>query len=453
MKYDCEIRGSIRAVLSNLAVLFMTDSQTFSKSFDGLRQSHLFTKTRKQGPSDEVSKNAELLIRAGYLHKEIAGVYSFLPFGHRVMDRINTIIREEMNAIGGQEVLLSSLQDKNVWAQSGRWSDEEVDVWFKTKLKNDTDVGLGWTHEEPMTRMMKDHISSYRDLPKYTYHIQNKFRNEVRAKSGIMRTREFFMKDLYSFNIDQEEHDVFYEEIAQAYMRVFTRAGVGDLTYKTFASGGAFSKYSHEFQTISQAGEDIVYVSKEKEIAVNKEVFTDEVLSDLGLKKDELTEEKAIEVGNIFKLGTRFSEAIGLTYKDEKGKDKPVIMGSYGIGPGRLMGTVAEVLSDEKGLVWPRSVAPYDVHLIRLGESEKVVTQGDALFNTLLQNNTTVLYDDRDLRAGEKFADSDLIGIPVRVIISDKTIEEGVLEVVDRATGEKKLINESELLAQLKETV
>lgn len=415
----------------------------------GLRQTQLFTKTRKQAPSDEVSRNAELLIRAGYIHKEMAGVYSYLPLGLRVINKINTIIREEMNSIGGQELRLSTLQDKKSWSATERWNEDNVDVWFKTKLQNDTEVGLGWTHEEPITQMMRDHISSYRDLPAYPYQIQTKFRNEVRAKSGIMRTREFLMKDLYSFNLDQEGLDTFYEEAALAYMRVYSRCGIGDITYKTFASGGAFSKYSHEFQTVSDAGEDLVYVHEEKGIAINKEVLIDEVLADLDIKRDSLVEKKAIEVGNIFKLGTRFSNALGLTYKDAEGNEKEVVMGCYGIGPNRLMGTVAEVLADEKGIVWPRSVAPFAVHIVRLGDTEAVVTQADALFETLLNNNIEVLYDDRDLRAGEKFADSDLLGMPVRIVVSNTTVDQGTYEVVERATGEKRMQTEAELLEEL----
>ena len=424
---------------------------TITNNQNGLRQSQLFTKTRKQGPTDEVSRNAELLIRAGFLHKEMAGVYSYLPLGLRTINKVNALIREEMASVGGIELRFSTLQDKSTWEKTDRWSDENVDVWFKTKLQNGTEIGLGWTHEEPITKLMKDHVSSYRDLPFYPYQIQNKFRNEVRAKSGIMRTREFLMKDLYSFSRDTEEHATFYEAIALAYMRVFVRAGLGGITYKTFASGGAFAKYSHEFQTISEAGEDIVYVNEEQNIAINKEVFTDEVLADLGLKKEDCVEKKAIEVGNIFNLGTRFSDAHGLTYKNETGEDVAVVMGSYGIGPNRLMGTVAELWADEKGLVWPEIIAPYRVHLVRLGDSEKVVAEADALYATLLERGIDVLYDDREVRPGEKFADSDLIGLPTRVVISENTIKDEVIEVVDRKTGEKRLIKEEELLSDLTE--
>jgi len=414
-----------------------------------LRQSALFTKTRHEAPKDEVSKNAQLLIRAGYVHKEMAGVYSFLPLGLRALERVNTIIREEMQAIGGEEVLLSSLQDKAVWEATERWDSEDVDVWFKTRLQNEQELGLGFTHEEPMTRLAAEHVSSYRDLPRRVFQIQTKFRNEVRAKSGIMRTREFPMKDLYSFDRTQEELDAFYEEASAAYERVFARCGIGNQTYKTFASGGSFAKYSHEFQTLSDAGEDVVYVHEGTRIAINEEVYTDEVLADLGIEKSELTQATSIEVGNIFKLGTRFSEPLGLRYKDEQGVEQPVVMGSYGIGPSRLMGTVAEVCSDERGLVWPREVAPFVVHLVRLGGDERVVTEADSVYNTLSNAGIPVLYDDRDVRAGEKFADSDLVGMPIRVVVSGKTCEAGALEVKDRASGAVRMVECGALVAEL----
>ncbi len=420
-----------------------------------MRQSKLFTKTRKEAPKDEVSKNAQLLIRAGYIHKEMAGVYSFLPLGVRVMDNIKNIIRDEMNVIGGQEVFMSSLQDPELWKKTDRWNDEVVDVWFKSKLKAGGDIGFAWTHEEMITRIMSEYIRSYKDLPLYTYHIQNKFRNEVRAKSGIMRTREFFMKDLYSFSRTQEEHDKFYAESAETYMRVFNRLGIGDKTYKTFASGGAFTKFSHEFQTLSEAGEDIIYINEEKGIAVNEEVLADADLSELGVTREELEKRKSIEVGNIFSLGTKFSEALGLKYVDEAGEEKPIIMGSYGIGPARAMGTVVELLSDDKGIVWPEEVAPFKIHLVEIGGGdEKVQVYADELYKKFADTGIDVLYDDRDARAGEKFADSDLLGIPTRVVISKKTLEGGAdnnsgnnIERVDRKTGKVEMVSEAELFS------
>lgn len=410
-----------------------------------MRQSLLFTKTRKDAPKDEVSKNAQLLIRAGYIHKEMAGVYSFLPLGLRVLNKIIKIIREEMNAIGGQEVNLTALQDKKVWEESGRWSDDVVDIWFKTKLKNDTEVGLAFTHEEVLTKLMTEYLRSFRDLPAYVYQFQTKFRNETRAKSGIMRSREFLMKDLYSFSRTQEEHDEFYDKSQKAYMNVFERVGLGETTYMTFASGGSFSKYSHEFQTLTEAGEDAIYVHEEKGIAINKEVLTDEVLENLGVKKEDLVEKKAVEVGNIFPLGTKYSDIYDLNYVDEKGGKKPVIMGSYGIGPARVMGTVAEILSDENGLVWPKEISPFDIHLISIEDKEgNVKKEADKLYKRLSDAGAEVLYDDRDIRAGEKFADSDLIGIPVRVVISEKTLASESLEVKERKSGEVRMVSVGE---------
>ena len=322
-----------------------------------MKQSHLFTKTKKEAPADEVAKNAELLIKAGFINKEMAGVYSYLPLGLKVINKIQNIIREEMNAIGGQEVTLTALQEKATWEPTNQWDDAEVDVWFKTKLKNETELGLAVTHEAAMTKMLKGFVESYRDLPVNIYQFQTKFRNETRAKSGIMRTREFIMKDLYSFSKDEAEHNEFYEKTKEAYKNVFKRAGIGHLTYLTFASGGMFSKFSHEFQTITSAGEDIIYVDESKGIAINKEVYNDEVIANLGLNKETLVENRAVEVGNIFTLATRFSDALDLKYKTETGEEKSVFMGSYGIGPGRLMGTVVEVLSDDKGIIWPESIA------------------------------------------------------------------------------------------------
>ena len=413
-----------------------------------MRMSQLFTKTSKTAPADEVAKNAQLLIRAGFVYKEMAGVYAYLPLGKRVLDNIIQIIREEMNAIGGNEVSMTALQSRETWELSGRWDDEVMDVWFKTRLANGTELGLAPTHEEPLTKLMKNFISSYKDLPVYPYQFQIKFRNELRSKSGLMRGREFWMKDLYSFSRTQEEHDAFYEIVTEAYHKVYDRLGIGDITYKTFASGGSFSKFSHEFQTLSPVGEDIIYVHKEKRIAINEEVYTDEVLADLGVTREELTEEKAVEVGNIFTLGTKYSDALDLTFTDVDGESKKVIMGSYGIGPSRLMGLLAEHFADDKGLVWPESVAPYKVHLVSLGESGS--RQADELYDELNEQQIEVLYDDRNERPGVKFADAELMGMPWRVTVSDRLVESGQVELTNRTSGETKLLTVQELLAILK---
>jgi prolyl-tRNA synthetase len=411
-----------------------------------MRQSQLFTKTRKEAPSDEVSKNAQLLIKAGFINKEMAGIYGLLPLGLRVVNKITEIIRDEMNKVGGMEMQSTALQRKEVWDKT-RWSDEIVDNWFKTTLKTGTELGLAFTHEEPMTVMMKNFIHSYKDLPAYPYDIRTVFRNELRAKSGIIRGREFFWKALYSFSKNKEEHDAFYEKITQSYKNVFNRVGLGSSTYLTFASGGTFSKYSHEFQTLCDAGEDIVYISKEKNIAVNKEVYNDEVLADLGLSKDELVEGKAVEVGNIFSLGYKFSEPLELTYMDNEGKPAPVYMGSYGIGISRLVGVIAEHFADEKGLVWPEAIAPFKVHLIQLGNASE---QATSLYEELTQMGVEVLLDDRDAGAGAKFADADLIGIPHRVVVSEKSIAAGGYEYKKRNEGEAKIVSKEELLVLLK---
>ena len=416
-----------------------------------MRQSKLFTKTRREAPKDEVAKNAQLLIRAGFIHKEMAGVYAYLPLGLRVLENIKKIVREEMNKIGGQEMIMTSLQRKELWEQTDRWDDEKVDVWFKSSLKSGAEVGFGWSHEEPITDMMKNYISSYRDLPVFAYQFQTKLRNELRAKSGIMRGREFVMKDMYSYTTDEAAHKAIYDATTAAYLRIFERTGLGDRTFLTFASGGAFTQFSHEFQTLSDVGEDVIYLDRSKKIAVNKEVLTDEVLTQLDLKREDLEEVAAIEVGNIFSFGGTKSEQLGLLFKDEKGETKPVTLGSYGIGITRLMGTIVEVLSDDKGIVWPAEVAPYPVHLISIANGNAdVINEADRVYDLLIEHGIEVLYDDRDARAGEKFADADLIGIPKRMIVSEKTMSNASVEMVDRASGTTAMVPESSIMDALK---
>lgn len=413
-----------------------------------MRVSQLFTKTTRDAPADEVAKNAQLLIRAGYVYKEMAGVYAYLPLGRKVLENIIQVIREEMDAVGGNEISMTALQAAETWQASGRWDDSVIDVWFKTKLADGKELGLAPTHEEPLTKLMKTYIQSYKDLPVYPYQFQIKFRNELRSKSGLMRGREFWMKDLYSFSRTQQEHDAFYEKISAAYEKVFERLGLGENTFKTFASGGSFSKFSHEFQTLSPVGEDVIYVEKSKGIAINKEVYNDEVLAELGVSKDELEEATAVEVGNIFTLGTRFSDPLELNFTDEDGVSKPVFMGSYGIGPSRLMGLIAEHFADDKGLVWPEAVAPAKVYLVTIGDG-RVIDQANGLYDELMGRGIEVLYDDRDERPGAKFADAELLGIPYRVTISDRLIDEDKYEFTVRATGHTELLTREELLAKL----
>lgn len=418
-----------------------------------MRRSQSFIKTRKEAPADELAKNAQLLIRAGYIHKDAAGVYPLLPLGLRVVENIKNIVREEMNGLGGLELLMSTLQRKELWLQTDRWDDDKVDVWFKSQLKNGTEVGLGWSHEEQITQMMKDFIGSYRDLPVYVYQFQNKLRNELRVKSGVMRAREFIMKDMYSYSRTQEEHQAFYDKVSETYLRIYEKLGLGSDTFLTVASGGAFTQFSHEFQTVTEAGEDTIYLSREKKIAINQEVLTDEVLRQLGLSRDELQEVKASEVGNIFSFGTTKSEQLGLYYSDEKGGAKPVVLGSYGIGITRLMGVMVEHFADDMGLSWPQSVAPFKVYLARLGSEPDVIKSADEVYGQLRNLGVEVLYDDRDVRAGEMFADADLMGLPYRLVVSAKTLADNSYELKSRGNQEAKLLTGDKLLESLANTV
>ena len=411
-----------------------------------MRVSNIFTKTSKTAPADEVAKNAQLLIRAGFVYKEMAGVYAYLPLGLRVVEKIKQIVREEMNAIDSNELIMTGLQRKDVWEKTGRWDDGVVDIWFKTKLKDDTELGLGWSHEEPIVEMMKQYVQSYKDLPVSLYQFQTKLRNELRAKSGIMRGREFVMKDMYSFHATKEDLDAYYEKAIEAYKRVYDRLGIGDDTYVTFASGGAFTKFSHEFQTICEAGEDIIYLHREKNIAINEEVI-DDAIAELGINRDELEQVKTAETGNIFNFGTQKTDEMGLYYTGEDGKEHSLHIGSYGVGITRAMGVIAEKLSDDKGLVWPESIAPYKVYLVSIGDQG--AAEADTLYEELTAKGVEVLYDDRDARPGAKFADAELMGIPYRLTVSDRLITDGKFELTARASGETTLLTRSELIDTL----
>ncbi len=564
-----------------------------------MKQSQLFTKTREEAPRDEESKNAQLLIRAGFIHKEMAGVYDLLPLGLRVVEKIKNIVREEMNALGGQEFIMSSLQAKDTWTDTKRWDDEVVDVWFKSKLNAGGEVGFGWSHEEPITKLMKNHISSYKDLPVYVYQFQNKLRNELRAKSGILRGREFIMKDMYSFSTDAEQHETFYQKTIDAYNRVFDRLGIGDDTFVTFAAGGAFTEFSHEFQTITDAGEDEIYVDIQTKDVYNKEIAPSKIphpnekeefltredcnlagiigvdalveslkipiekttktlifqadnriivaavrgdysINEFKLKKVAKCENLALatesqvknltgseigyagiidlpknteiyfddsldglcnfetgsnntgfhsininfgvdveypksffdikevkegdinpnsgnlykiyktaEVGNIFNFGTQKCEEMDLYYKGEDGKSIPVFLGSYGIGITRLMGVIAEKMSDDKGLVWPESIAPFQVHLLTFGKNENVFREAENLYHDLKNAGIEVLFDDRDLGPGQKLNDADLIGIPYRIVVSEKAAENGGVEIKKRDGEEVEYIASDTVLAYI----
>lgn len=411
-----------------------------------MKRSELFTKTTKTVPADETSRNAKLLIQAGFVHKEMAGVYAYLPLGLRVLEKIKQIVREEMNDIGGQELLMTNLQPRSVWETTGRWNDSLVDIWFKTELKNGDQIGLAWSHEEPIMHMLSDYVHSYKDLPVAVYQFQTKLRNELRAKSGIMRGREFLMKDMYSVHATKEDLEQFYSQVIAAYQRIYDRLGIGDQTYVTFAAGGAFTKFSHEFQTICPAGEDWLYLDRERNIAVNEEVL-DTAVTELNLNRDNLEKVRSAEVGNIFNFGIDKAEQMGVNFTDKDNTQKPFYYGSYGIGITRVMGVIAELFSDERGLIWPANIAPYQVYLVNIGEGEDVQTMARKIYNELLVRGVEVLWDDRDVRPGEKFADCDLMGIPIRVVVSDKTIAAGGVEYKKRANSEVNIISQTELLS------
>lgn len=414
-----------------------------------MKLSNLFTKTTKNAPAEELSKNAQLLIQAGFIYKVMAGVYAYTTLGLRVVENIKTIVREEMNKIGGQEIIMTNLQPKEPWAMTTRWDDKVVDNWFKTKLKDGTEIGLAWSHEEAILDMMRSYVDSYKDLPVYVYQFQTKLRNEQRAKSGIMRGREFVMKDMYSLSTDSEQHEKFYQETIDAYNRIFDRLGIGSQTYVTFASGGAFTKFSHEFQTICDAGEDIIYLHKEKNIAVNEEVLDEENLKNLGINKDELVKVKSAEVGNIFNFGTEKAEQMKVYFTDKDGVKVPIFLGSYGIGITRVMGVIAELMSDYRGLIWPINISPAKIYLAQLGTEENITKSAEQLYGILTDKNIEVLYDDRDVRAGEKFADADLMGIPYRIVISSKTIDANKYEVKKRGESETQMLDINGILEVL----
>jgi prolyl-tRNA synthetase len=410
-----------------------------------MKHTQIFLKSRKEVPADEVTKNATLLIKAGFVYKEMPGVYAYLPVGLRVIEKIKQIAREEMNIKGGNELIMTNLQRKELWEKTDRWSDENVEVWFKTKLKNDTEIGLAWSHEEQITNMMIDYVQSYRDLPLYVYQFQTKLRNELRSKSGIMRGREFVMKDLYSYSRSEKDHQVFYDSMIEAYTNFYKRLGLGDETFLVAASGGAFTKnISHEFQTITDAGEDIIYVDRNKMIGVNSEVIEDEMaLQKVGLKKEDLEEVKTSEVGNIFSFGDEKSVALDLYFMDEDGTKKPVILGSYGIGITRVMGVVVEKFADDKGLVWPKTISPFKINLISLHKqkgdevysaAEDVYKNLQTIFDGLYKEE--VLWDDREMSVGQKLNDADLFGITLQVIVGEKNLSNNEIEIKIRKTGQ-----------------
>ncbi len=411
-----------------------------------MRQSRLFTKTTKNISAEEKSLNAQLLTRAGFVDKLGAGIYTYLPLGLRVINKIGNIIREEMDAIAGQEILMPALQPKANWQATGRW--DELDVLFKLKGDDGKEYALGATHEEVIVPLLRKFISSYKDLPLFVYQIQTKFRNEKRAKSGILRGRQFLMKDMYSFHADEKDLSDYYEKVKESYWKIFERVGIKEKTYLTLASGGTFSKYSHEFQAVTDAGEDTIYICKKCHLSINKEILADINPVCPECQSEDFEIKKAIEVGNIFKLNTKYSAPFNLHFKDVRGKEKTVIMGCFGIGLDRLMGTVVEVSNDKNGIIWPANIAPFRAHLILLKlEDASVRQEAENIYHALQKANIEVLFDDRNLSAGVKLKDSDLIGIPIRLVVSDRN--KGKIEAKERGKEKTKLISLDEAVKVL----
>lgn len=406
-----------------------------------MKYSHLFSKTIKNVNSEAQSINAQLLTKAGFITKEISGVYNYLPLGLKTLRKIENIVREEMNKAGAQEILMPSMTGLDSWKTTNR---QDLDVLFHLQGRDDSELTLNPTHEEVVTPLLKKFAFSYKDLPQAIYQIQTKFRNEPRAKSGLLRGREFLMKDLYSFHTTLTDLETYYEKMKEVYFAVYRRLGLGDITVLTYASGGAFSKYSHEFQVLAQVGEDTVYLCEKCMVAVNKEIIADQPNCPV-CGNDHLTEKQAIEVGNIFKLGTKFSSSFDFKFATEDGGQQLVEMGCYGIGISRLMGTIAEIFYDDRGLIWPDNVAPFAVHLVSLPGVEAKAQQ---LYEKLIQAGIDVLWDDRAESAGSKFADADLIGLPVRLVVSQKTGEQ--VEWKNRSSEETVLLDIPTVIGRLK---
>ena len=408
-----------------------------------MKQSQLFTKTIREAPKEEQSINAKLLIRGGFVRKLMAGVYTFLPLGFLVQKKIEEIIRNEMNSVGGQEILMPALHSKKNWETTGRWKYPEM---FKLKNRSDKDFSLGWTHEEIITPLVKEFINSYKNLPFYAYQIQDKFRDELRAKSGLLRGVEFLMKDLYSFHADEKDLDSYYEKMKKAYFNIFDKCGLSTKTFLTLAAGGTFSKYSHEFQTLTTSGEDEIYLCKKCKLAVNKEIIKQEKNKCPKCGNKSLSVEKAIEIGNIFQLKDKFSKVFNLNFVGKDKKEKLVFMGCYGIGLSRLMGAIVEINHDDKGIIWPKEVAPFLVHLIQVENNQKVSKAAFGLYEDFQKQGIEVLYDDRqDKSAGEKFVDADLIGLPLRIVVSERTLKLNSVELKFRDKKETKLMKIKDL--------
>ncbi|RJQ24826.1 hypothetical protein C4577_06810 [Candidatus Parcubacteria bacterium] len=420
-----------------------------------MRYSRLFSKTIKEAPADEVSINAKLLMRGGFVDKLMAGSYSLLPLGRKVEQKIEEIIRQEMNKTGAQEVLMPLLHPKEIWNETGRWETAK-DVMYQFK-KNDKEYTLSFTHEEIMLDLVRKHAFSYKDYPVKIYHFSTKFRNELRAKSGLLRGREFLMKDLYSVHTTEQELNDYYWDVAKAYLEVFKKV---DLEVRVVeAAGGVFTDtHTHEFQAFCETGEDIIYYCENCDFAENKEIAKVKEGEDCPkCKEGTIKVARSIEVGNIFRFGTAYSQKMNITYTDVKGEKQYPYLGSYGIGVTRLIGTIVELFHDDRGIIWPENVAPYKVHLIQIQSSKfkvqnynsKVKSFAEDIYNKLIEAGVEVLYDDReDVSVGQKFADADLIGIPYRLVVSDKTGDK--IEVKKRDSDKMELLSFEQLLKKIK---
>lgn len=415
-----------------------------------MKLSRLFTKSTKSAPADAETANAKFLLQGGFVRQEMAGVYSWLPLGLRVLRKVENIIREEMDALGAQEILMSALEPKENWETTGRW--DTVDVLFKVPSQTKKEYALGPTHEEIVTPLVGSFLRSYKDLPIAVYQIQTKFRDELRAKSGVLRGREFGMKDLYSFHATQEDLEAFYQKAMDAYLRIFTRCGMDAKVVE--ASGGSFTKkFSHEFQIVTDAGEDLILACPSCTFAQNSEIATlkdGDACPQCGAT---LGTVKGVEAGNIFDLGTKFSEAFKVEFTDEDGSRKTALMGCYGIGTTRLVGTIVEASHDDRGCIWPKSVAPYKVHVVSLKSKDaemqdRITEESEDLYDALTKQGIDVLWDDRDASPGEKLADADLIGCPLRILISEKTLKEESVEWKLRSEKDAKLVKMEDALEE-----
>ncbi len=410
-----------------------------------MKYSQSFINTLRDDPKDEVSINAKLLLRGGFVDKLMAGSYSFLPLGWRVYQKIENIIRTEMNAIGSEEILMPLLHPKEIWNETGRWNDPGVkEIMYQFKTGDGKEYGLSFTHEEIFLDIVRKKSLSYKNLPVKLYHFSTKFRNEFRAKSGLLRGREFLMKDLYSIHTNQKDLDKFYWEVKEAYMRIYKKIGLGD-TKVVEASGGVFtSGRTHEFQIPSSAGEDIIYACAKCDWAQNKEIYTDKIGGKCPQCGGHVEESSSIEVGNIFRFGTVYSEKMKVNFKDKEGQIKPAFLGSYGIGVSRLVGALAEKFNDEQGLIWPKTAAPFLVHLVSIGN---VAAEAEKIYQKMLSGGLEVLWDDRDESAGVKLADADLIGIPYRMVMSEKTLAQNSVEIKKRDSQKTELIKSDQVVS------